>query len=186
MNSWCRDFDHFYNKLWKRAFFVKLYVFLGKFGTFSHVRLILDYYYKRRQIRIVEHIRRSMKDDISDAEEYLRHKVTIHVWTCNYCNIDIRLNTIWNKIYIRWFPLDFSVNIYIVCLQFDLLEDYQSPKPFPKDMFAEFDIPNQMTYILLGTSQTGKYFHRQTQPQLRYMKIIYLSIYLSATTNTVI
>ena len=43
-----------------------------------------------------------------------------------------------------------------VDLKLDLLEEYKTPPPFPKDEFKRLDIPTDQAYVMFSTAKTGK------------------------------
>ena len=51
--------------------------------------------------------------------------------------------------------MHFSIYSDYVHLKLDLLDEYQSPIPFPNDEFKELDIPNDQAYIMFSTAKTG-------------------------------
>ena len=41
-------------------------------------------------------------------------------------------------------------------MKLDLLDEYKTPPPFPKDEFKSLDIPTNQAYIMFSTAKTGK------------------------------
>ena len=40
-------------------------------------------------------------------------------------------------------------------MKLDLLDEFQTPSPFPKDKFIELDLPNDLTYAMFSSTMTG-------------------------------